>query len=384
MADSNRHPKTVTIADIARQAEASPTTVSFVLNGRAAEKRIADATAARVLEVARAMRYSPNEMARSLRLQRTGDIGVILPHLLNDWAHYIMLGVEEVLDEAGFVPLIVNHRMSVDRSRRGLDSLFRRRVQGVLCSPMQHEVAHYRDVIGRGMPVVFLGDVPTDMPEATFAAWDPAEVALPVRHLAEAGRRRMLFLGHTDDRRLTRERYNAVRRATAEAGLATADELFVLRPSEAGFDAELREIFTRWPMARRPDAIYALYDEIAMNAIDHLSGFGLNVPGDVAVTATGTGLNAGYRSYGLTVMKAPVAQEGAAAARLLVQRIQDPVRAVESVYVSGGELVPGHSTLGASAERLEVSKAAARVKPIKTRPVPQNIAGALESVRSTA
>ena len=338
--------RATTVADIAEAAGVSTTTVSLVLNGRARAQRIAKTTEAKVLDVARELQYAPNELARSLRRQQTGDVGVLLPHLLNDWAHYIMEGVEGVLDTAGLVPLIVNHRGSATRSRRGLDALVRRQVCGVICNPMQDEEDHYRRVIERGMPFVFLGDVPEGFPNASFAAWDPAECAEPVRHLASLGRRRILFLGHADERRLSNERYAAVRTALHDAGLPADDDHVVLRPMAEGFDAAVRAAFTERPAADRPDAIFALFDDVAMRALDVLRCLGLRVPDDVAVAATGTGLDAGFRAYGLTIMKAPVVEEGAAATRLLLDRLQGRVSRPEEMYVRGGELVVSRTTAG--------------------------------------
>ncbi|MEL6739692.1 MAG: LacI family DNA-binding transcriptional regulator, partial [Planctomycetota bacterium] len=157
---TNQPQRGVTVRRIAEEAGVSPTTVSLVLNGRGAKHRIAEPTIARVKDAARLLQYTPNDLARSLRKQSTGAIGVVFPHLLNDWAHHVMAGVSSVFDTANLVPLIVAHRGQLEREEAELNMLVRRRVDGVLCNPTHGDVERYRFVERQGVPLVFLGDAP--------------------------------------------------------------------------------------------------------------------------------------------------------------------------------------------------------------------------------
>jgi len=346
-----------TVGDIAAAAKVSQSTVSLVLNGRWQKYRISEATAERVRETAERLAYVPNEVARWLRRGQTGDVGVVLPHLRNNWADQVMLGIESVLDGVGLVPMIVHHREIPERNLRGLEALVQRRVCGVICSPMAGASDAYRRVIARGIPLVFIGDVPNAMPEASVAAWDPAEIAQPIDHLVSIGRRRVMFLGYDDPRPISLDRYSMVRRALSARGMPVDDRHWIMCKRSETFDAAIAQAFA--DRGERPDAVFTLYDDVAMRAIDALRRHGLDVPGDVAVAATGTGLDSGSRAYRLTLMRAPVSAEGAEAARLLLEHIESPATEGVRRHVRGGSMVIGQTTQAVGAP----PRVAARSEP---------------------
>ncbi|MEM7629303.1 MAG: LacI family DNA-binding transcriptional regulator [Planctomycetota bacterium] len=344
---TNQPQRGVTVRRIAEEAGVSPTTVSLVLNGRGAKHRIAEPTIARVKDAARLLQYTPNDLARSLRKQSTGAIGVVFPHLLNDWAHHVMAGVSSVFDTANLVPLIVAHRGQLEREEAELNMLVRRRVDGVLCNPTHGDVERYRFVERQGVPLVFLGDAPDDFESPAFTAWDPEAVATPVRHLLSCGASRVVYLGFSDPRRVTRMRRDVFVRCVREAGTDPDVSLMPILEQGQPINGVMSELFGA--SRSRPDAIFTLYDDVAMQAIDWLQDHEFRVPADVMVATMGNSKIGGPRGYGLTTMRAPVVDEGRAAADLLLARLRGETPPPGGVLVAGGELVIGRTTRGGPA-----------------------------------
>lgn len=330
-----------TIATVARLAGVSITTVSFALNGRAARHGISEETAERVLRAAREVNYIPNSLARSLRRRSTKAIGVVFPHLRNDWAHHLMEGMYELLDAESYVPYIVSHRGQPDQARSELASLAERRVDGILCNPLVENVNDYRQVMERGIPLVFFGDTLDELPEVSFAAWDPAEVGISVRHLIAVGCRRIAYLGFADNRRMTRARHEAFERALRDAGLEVRRDWIVLNQPGQSFDRALRTIFGQ---PEPPDALFALYDDTAMDALDALSAMGPEVAARVRVATLGNSQLIGPRGYNVTTTVAPVQREGHEAAKALLALIENPDAGPIHTLVSGGELIVRETT----------------------------------------
>ncbi|WP_298714070.1 LacI family DNA-binding transcriptional regulator [Chitinophaga sp.] len=75
--------KGISIKDIAKQAGVSPTTVSFVLNGKGREKRISEQVSKKILKLAAKLKYKPNQLARGLRTGKTKTIGLIVEDIAN-------------------------------------------------------------------------------------------------------------------------------------------------------------------------------------------------------------------------------------------------------------------------------------------------------------
>ena len=339
-----REKKRVTISTIARHLGLSVTTVSFALNNLGEQYGIADATVKKIREAARKLNYVPNAMARSLRHQKTGNIGVIFPHLRNDWAHHIMDGMYDVLEKEGLVPFIVNHRDSPEQESREIDLLIQRRAEGIICNPLADSTASYRRAVDNGVPLVFFGDTLEELPEVSSAAWDPKDVSLAVQHLVDIGRKRIAYLGCNDRRLITRARNDSVRMTLQKNGLSADTPHFILSNPGEAMEPKLTALLKsgRQP----PDALFTLYDDTAFDAIDILTRLGVNVPNDVAVATLGDSKLAGPRGYNLTTVFAPVRDEGLQAAKIMVHLLRKPGTTPIHKLVPGGTLIIRGTTGG--------------------------------------
>ena len=97
----------VTLKDVARQARVHPATASRALNPET-RLLVSEATASRVLAAAAQLGYRPNAVARSLRTRRSHTVGVLIPDLNNPLFPPIVRGLEDRLDENGYVALLGN------------------------------------------------------------------------------------------------------------------------------------------------------------------------------------------------------------------------------------------------------------------------------------
>lgn len=332
-----------TLGVIAAEAGVSATTVSLVLNGRAERHRISEETRDRVVRAAKRLDYVPNDLARALRARKTGAVGVLFPHLRNDWAHEIMEGVSSVLDAEGMVALIVSHGGDPEREQAELTSLVQRRVDGIICNPLPDGAERYRRVIRRRVPIVFLSDTVRELADQSYSAWDPSAVEQPIGHLIACGRRKLAYLDFEDDRVITARRLEVYRALLAREGVAVREDWVIRVPRGEAVGPWVTRVFGR---EDRPDGVFSLYDDVAIDAIDALERLGLSVPGDVAVSATGNSKLAGPRGYALTRMEAPVAEEGRAAARALLRVIRDPGCGAVQELVGGGVMQVRRTTVG--------------------------------------
>ncbi|MEM7680484.1 MAG: LacI family DNA-binding transcriptional regulator [Planctomycetota bacterium] len=330
-----------TLAGLARDLGLSQTTVSFVLNGQAEQRKIAPKTAERVLKAAADADYVPNGLARSLRQQRTHAIGVVFPHLRGDWAHRITQGVAEVMSRIGTVPLIVCHYGSGETELKLLHSLVERRVDGIICNPLADGFGRYQQVCDRGVPLVFLSDAPTGLESISLAASDPAAVTTAIDHLLELGHRRIAYLGVRDNRVVSEARFQAYRQALADAGVVVDEHDLVLVDPGEPFDDPVRDLLAR---NDAPTACFAVYDDVAVRVVELIEQQGLRCPLDVSVATIGGNVPLTNTGRHVTTVLCPVEQEGKAAAECLLEMIQHPKHEPLRRMVGGGVLQPGHTT----------------------------------------
>lgn len=165
------------LTDIARLAQVSVTTASYVINGQASQRRISQATVERVLDVVERHGYRPDQQAAGLRRGQSRCLGFILPDLENPSYARIAKRLEQGARAAGYQLLIASSDDDPD-SERQLVELFRsRRCDALIvasCLPLDEPV--YRQLVESGTPVV-----------AVDRALDPASIRSVVSDDQDAG-----------------------------------------------------------------------------------------------------------------------------------------------------------------------------------------------------
>lgn len=317
------------MADIARLAGVSASTVSRSLAGSA---DISEATRERVEHAARSAGYRINRHARSLRLQRSGLILVLIPDFANQNYADLLLGIDRAAFEHGYGILIGHTGVDAARSDRLADELFTGGVDGVLltsgyCPPRLLE----RLEAGERLPVMRTltpGDGRGGVPGVRI---DEEQAAFEVvRHLVETGGRRIAHLMGPEQEVVSRQRRAGWLRAMAEAGLPAAGLALPGGFHLGDGQAVARRLLEAGPL---PDAVFCSSDEAAFGLMAELRRAGVRVPADMAV--------AGFDDLGfsqvfdppLTTVRLPRREMAQAAVRRLVE-------AINGLHPADDEVVP--------------------------------------------
>lgn len=361
--NSNKmRPQAVTLLDIAKRLNVSPTTVSYVIRNRADELGVSEETAKRVKEVARDLGYIPNQIARSLQNGKTGIVSVLITALGSmDWAEMILRGIEEVLVHAGYLPLIIRQNEQYLRiessylSEKGLASaILPRRDEGVICHPNYMFRNDYVTLCRSGIPVVFFGTLPVDMTgleRASSVTWNCAPpVKHAVNHLVSLGRTRIAFVGANHGDQSDKVRLQAFNEALQENNIPLNPDWYIwwpAYPADKITPSSADQLIRLFEKGRNtPSAIFALNDSIAIKVLEILASIGLRVPEEVAVIGMGNYQITGLHGVNLSTMEEPMEQMGREAARLLLKRIRDPNSEPEHKQISWNKLVARKSTVG--------------------------------------
>jgi DNA-binding LacI/PurR family transcriptional regulator len=300
------------IADVAARAGVGVATVSRVMNGRA---NVRPATRDRVLEAIRVLDYRPSSVARSLSLQRTMVVAVLLPWFTNPSAVQRVRGIVDGLSQSEY-DLMVFDIESEDRQRRAFQ-LFDRgdRADGLLVVstlPPEPEVERLR--AGR-MPCILVDAVHPALP--SIAVDDIAGGELATRHLVELGHRRIALIGDPPPEfrfDWSRDRTRGYERALRNAGIE-------VRPEQVREGTRLlhvaRAIATELlELPERPTAIFAASDTQALGALEAARALGIRVPEELSVVGFDDIEVASY--VGLTTIRQPLFESGRRGAELLL------------------------------------------------------------------
>ena len=316
------------IDEVARVAGVSTATVSRALRGL---PNVSAATRERVRVVATELGYVASPSAASLASGRTMTIGLLTPWVRHWFFANVIEGAERTLQSEGFGALLYTFEISRDAPRRRVDpDVLRRRVDGILVVGLPLDASEVAALVGLGHPMIFVGSGVEG--QLTVRLDDLATGRAATEHLIGLGHRCIGHIsGSPDD--VTPFSPPVKRRqgwlaALAAAGLAAEPSLEV----HGHFDLDGGRESMRQLLRQRPDvtAVFAASDEMAMGAILAVRERGLQVPQDISVIGI-DGHDLG-ELVGLTTMAHPAAEEGSAAAALLLAMIAGTGAESDVVY----------------------------------------------------
>ncbi|MGK5642816.1 LacI family DNA-binding transcriptional regulator [Streptomyces sp. URMC 126] len=314
-----------TMADVARHAGVSVATVSHVLNEtRPVRPATRDAVRAAIAELG----YTHNTLARSLVTSRTRSIGLAVSAAGNPYFTEIFQGVEASTLEAGYSLLTADPHDDPGHELKTVRLLHERRVDGMIIAPSADPAALLDHLARTRVPAVFLDRLVGDAHDQVCAE-NEAPTARLTGHLAERGHTRIALVAGAPGLSTTTERIAGYRRGLAEAGLPHVPELVVDGDSRA--EGAERAVERLLALAQPPTALVTANNAMTIGALRALRAARLSVPGDMALACFDDFSWADLFEPRLTAIAQPSREIGAAAVRLLLDRLAEPGRAPRTV-----------------------------------------------------
>jgi DNA-binding LacI/PurR family transcriptional regulator len=339
----------VTLKAVAEHLGLTPGTVSAVLNNSAASKAIPQHTRDRVLQAARELNYRPNFMARSLRVQRTFTIGVILEEIGDGYGSSIVSGIEEYIRKKNYFFLTVAHRHDVELLQSYSQMLLARGVEGFITVDTSLREAP-------PLPTVAVAGH-RQLENVTNIILDHRRAALlALNHLKELGHQQIAFLRGHPQSSDSEVRWNSICEVAQELGIAINPQLVV---QIQGLDStpELGYPFGKELLARKAPftALFAYNDISAIGAMRAFQEAGLRIPDDVSVVGFDDIASAIFCIPSLTSVRQPLKKMGNIAAETLLARIEGHSDFAPEIAVEP-ELVVRNSTSRAAHGALRIAK----------------------------
>lgn len=309
-----------TIVDVATDAGVHWSTVSRALNP---QKRhlVSDKAAARVRQSAEKLGYRPNTIATALRTQRSRSIGVIVPNLGDPIHPPIVQAIEDLFAEHGYVTLIGNTGNDPEREAPLLERLIARGVDGLILATLRLDdpLAEIGRQAGVPMIAVYRDPQQADIPSARVD--DALAMEMGVRHLADLGHRRIAHVAGQQDVSTGRNRLHGFRHAFAAhvGGGAPAVVEAHRFAVEDGEDA-LERLLGAHP---ETTAVVAANDMLAVGCLRAMMRRGLSCPRDLSLVGMNDMPLMDMLSSGLTTVRSPCYEIGAAAGDLLLRTLTD-------------------------------------------------------------
>ena len=301
---------------VAADAGVSVATVSRFFSGAGP---VSAAASERIRAAADALNYVPNAAARSLRAQRTGTLGVVLPDVYGDFFSDLLRGLDRAARAHGQHLLIAGAHDGSDELAETARAMHGR-VDGLLVMSPALGRALGAVPFPAGVPVVQIGGATDGLPAVVVD--NEVGATEMVAHLARLGHRRVAHVAGETGNADARARRAGYDRAVAEHGL-DADPALVVEgdfTERSGYDAARRLL----GLSTRPTAVFAANDSMAIGALRAFRDAGLAVPSDVALAGFDDTPVAGYVTPALTTVRVPTHDIGARAVEAVLTAVADP------------------------------------------------------------
>lgn len=274
--------RSATLKDVAAMAGVSVSTASRVLNDNypvSAEVR------ERVLEVIKALAYTPNSAARSLKTQKTDMIGLVVADIGSPFFVGIAKGIESTVMQEGYNILIAGSNGDVEKERQLLSALLEKRVAALIVASADSSGQALQPFVNAHIPVIlvdrFLPDIKADcVLEKNF------EIARELtRILIQHGHRDIAIVNVLLSVSSGLARYEGFMAAHKEAGLKPVSRNI----SGSNFTQEDARAWTYrlFSGERPPTAIFCANNVMVAGALQALGELSLRVPQDVSVVSFG-------------------------------------------------------------------------------------------------
>ncbi|GAA3005913.1 LacI family DNA-binding transcriptional regulator [Streptosporangium longisporum] len=309
-----------TMADVAREAGVSVSTVSHVINGT---RFVADGTRERVLAAVESTGYAAGTLARSLVASGTKSIGLAISAISNFYFADLVAALESQVRLAGYTLLLTETHDDPEEELRVVQALHQRRVDGILLAT---------EAQGPGSPSLrYLSqlNIPTVLvdrcasPRFDQVGTENVESSAHlVLHLARRGHRRIGMIAGQDGLSTSTERFQGYQAGLARAGLALDPRL--VRTGRSNAETAEVAVGALMDLAEPPTALFVANNHMTIGVMRALDRRGVRVPEDVALTVFDDFEWASIFHPRLTAIAQPIREIAVRSVRLLAERIADP------------------------------------------------------------
>jgi LacI family transcriptional regulator, kdg operon repressor len=331
----------VTIADVARDAGISKTTVSRYLGGEIA--LLAEATRAQIEGSIARLGYQPNQMARALKRGRTRLIGMVVADVLNPYSIAVLNGAEAACQQYGYTLMLCNTANDEQRERHSLAALRSYSVEGLLVHTQGRSVPELQQLAAGPMPVVLI--------DRKLAGLQVDLVGLDNHHAARAATLHLMERGFTDIAFVTEPLRGVSSRQEREASFrVTLAENPDCDGSTIEIDARqpalLEQALARFRSARAQErkALLAASGVVTLHVVSALHRLGLELPRDVGLVGFDELDWSPLVGPGITTLAQPTYDIGFRAVETLLGRLGGDRSAPRQILLQG-TLCPRGSTL---------------------------------------
>ncbi len=313
----------ITIKDIAKKAGVAHSTVSLVMNDR---EHVSPKLREKILKIANEMGYMPNMVARSLISKKSSTVGVVFPENPHFFTITYFLMIIEGIQNACKKYNRALMFFSLDQTKG--ESYYQISRKWLIDLMIIMNVDYTRDISkdiqdlrDNGIYFSFLTKYLGKEKVNSVCVDNYEGVRLALEYLASQGHKRIGFIAGNPNSADGPERFQAYKSLSKKFGFDQDEDL--IAQGDFTFESGEREMPKLLGLKKRPTAVFAASDYMAIGAMRVIKEQGLSIPKDIAVMGFDNTLEAAYVEPALTTVRQPLQEMGEKAVDLAIRSMND-------------------------------------------------------------
>src|SRR5690625_209624 len=304
----------ITIYDVAREANVSMATVSRVVNNN---PNVKPSTRKKVLQTIERLGYRPNAVARGLASKKTTTVGAIIPDISSIFFAELARGIEDIATMYKYNIILSNSDQKKEKELQLINTMLEKQVDGILFMGGNITEEHVQHFSSSSAPVVLAatydesGKIPSVNIDYEQAAYEVTKLLIDKGHQPPA------YIGGDVNVRLEADKYEGYLRALKESSI-DLNEQFVLFNNHS-YKEGISAIEKLLSQSDKPRAVFVTSDEMAVGVIHGAQDLGYDVPNDLEVVGFDNTRIATMVRPTLSTIIQPMYDLGAVAMRLLTK-----------------------------------------------------------------
>jgi len=307
------------MADVARAAGVSITTVSHVINRT---RPVSLDTERAVLAAVAQSGYVPEHTARSLRQVGARTIGVAMSAISNVYFGEVVHAIEDEAAAHGFTMLLADTHDRIADEIRVVGDFLERGVEAVILAPASDGREAVAQAARHGVCLTLVDRLVPDAPVDQVGAENATPTRELVTHLIDAGHRRIAMISGLANVITTEERVAGYKQALRDHGIKVRSEL--VRSGGSDVEGGRSALLSLLDLRKPPTAVVVANNLMTIGALQGARDRGLTVPDDFALVAFDDFPWADVFQPRLTTMAQPTEFLGREAVRMTLARLADP------------------------------------------------------------
>jgi LacI family fructose operon transcriptional repressor len=327
------------IKDVAKAAGVSTATVSRVLSNTS---YTSETVRTRVLDAVTRLDYRPNRVARSLRVQKSTILGLIVADIQNPFFTAVSRAVEDTAFENGLNMFLCNSDERIEKERMYIELMRDENVAGIILAPTHQDDETAHSILSHSIPTVVI-DRGLKNADIDTVIIDNEDAAMKLtNHVLKTGKKRpLIFVGSSSSTGIYRHRgYTA---ALTEAGISVTDDMvhFVDAKEESGYKAMSQVMAS----SIKYDSVIATNGLLAAGIFRKLKESKVKIPDDISFACFDETLWTPIVEPAITVIRQPTYEIGQTAVELLLRKLNTDKTITARKIILNAELVIRASTV---------------------------------------